>query len=59
MRDENEALKFGELDEILHTAELRRTAEIAGWLKQYFEVRRRSRLEQQAAPVNTGGQALA
>ena len=45
-------IHFRELDQVLRKAQLRRTADLGGWLRQYFENRRQSRL-QKASPSMT------
>lgn len=57
-QQENKTAHFEDLDQVLHNAQLRRTADLGVWLKQYLESRRRTRSQIQAAPVNTG-QAIA
>ena len=40
-----DGVQFQELDQVLRDAQLRRTAEVGGWLRQYFESRRQTRLQ--------------
>ena len=35
--------QFQELDQVLHNAQLRRTADLGGWLRKYLAERRRAR----------------
>jgi hypothetical protein len=36
---EDKAIHFQELDQILYNAQLRRSADLGGWLRQYLEHR--------------------
>jgi hypothetical protein len=40
---EDNSAQFQPLDQVLHNAELRRTADLGGWLRQYLEERRQTR----------------
>jgi hypothetical protein len=56
---ENTGPQFQELDEVLRNAQLRRTAELGGWLRQYFENRRQVRLQKPASlPTTTTTQTV-
>ena len=45
----SDSLQFRDLDQVMHDAQLRRTAELGGWLKQYLENRRQARLQKPAS----------
>ena len=51
--DTGSNIQFRELDQVLRNAELRRTADLGGWLRRYFEDRHQSRLQKQASPSMT------
>ena len=51
----DDSIQFEELDQILRTAQLRRTADVGGWLRQYFENRRQARLQKHARFVPATG----
>ena len=40
---EDETLQFQDLDQIFQTAQLRRSADLGGWLRDYFAARRARR----------------
>jgi hypothetical protein len=50
--DENKALPFQELDHVFQSAQLRRSADLGLWLREYF-AGRRARLEEEAKSLNT------
>jgi hypothetical protein len=41
--EDDKGPQFQELDQVLHNAQLRRTADLGGWLRQYLEARRQTR----------------
>jgi hypothetical protein len=52
-REDSSSPQFQELDQVLSSAQLRRTAELGGWLKHYFESRRQAWLRKQANLTTT------
>ena len=52
MQKDNTIL-FQELHQVLRNAQLRRTADIGSWLRQYFEDRRQARLQKEANQSTT------
>jgi len=44
---------FRDLDQVLHNARLRRSANLGLWLRRYFADRRRVRSQNEACPVST------
>jgi hypothetical protein len=57
MRDDN-AIQFQDLDDVLHNAQLRRSADLVGWLSQYFR-NRQTRPQNKDASLPSAAQALA
>ena len=49
---ENKTLQCQELDEVFQSAQLRRSADLGRWLRDYFATRR-ARLEEEAKSLNT------
>jgi hypothetical protein len=49
-KDDVGRVQFQEFGQVLQSAQLRRTADLGDWLRQYFENRRQSRLQKQANP---------
>ena len=49
---EDKTLQFQDLDQIFQNAHLRRSAELGGWLRDYFATRR-PRMEEEAKLLNT------
>jgi hypothetical protein len=49
---ENKTFQFQELDQVLQSAQLRRSADLGLWLREYFAARR-ARLEEGAKSLNT------
>ena len=50
--DENRTLQFQELDRVFQSAQLRRSADLGRWLRDYLAARR-ARLEEEAKLLNT------
>jgi hypothetical protein len=43
---ENNQIQFEDLDQVLRSAQLRRSADLGLWLRQYIESRRQARLQE-------------
>jgi hypothetical protein len=50
---EGNSPQFQDLGQVLRNAQLRRTADLGGWLRQYFADRRQARLQKQGSPSTT------
>jgi hypothetical protein len=57
MHNDN-GVQFQDLDTVLHNAQLRRSADLGGWLRQYFGDRR-ARLQNKDAALPVATPALA
>jgi hypothetical protein len=53
MQEEIKTIQFQDLDQVMRNAELRRSADLGGWLKQLLEDRQ-ARSQNQPIEVNTG-----
>jgi hypothetical protein len=55
MREDDKTIHFqNDLTQVLRNAELRRTADLGGWLKHYLKDRREARQQNRPEPVNAG-----
>jgi hypothetical protein len=50
---EDRSVQSQELDQVLYDAQIRRSADLGLWLRQYFESRRRRRQQTEAVTSNT------
>ena len=58
MQKDDKTVDFQELAEVLHSAQLRRTADLGGWFREYLEARRQARTQKRAIAKNAVVTAL-
>jgi hypothetical protein len=50
---ENNNIRFQDLDQVLLSAQSRRSADLGGWLTHYFGARRQAQTQRETNPENT------